>query len=294
MLLDKLGKLNLIHPPKFIYANTAYLTIMGSSAYGVSSDSSDLDIYGFCIPPKDLIFPHIAGEIPGFGRQIQKFEQFQQHGIKSPDSDVEYDFSIFSIVKYFQLCMENNPNTLDSLFTPRNCIIHSTAISEHVRENRKIFLHKGAYYKFRGYAYSQMSKIKNKTNSSNPKRAELIEKFGYDTKFAYHILRLALEAEQIMVTHDLDLQRDRDLLKSVRRGEWTLDRIEQWFQNKEKTLDQLFASSTLPHSPDETAIKALLLESLEMHYGSMSDCIKIQTNIEQLIAELNNVIGKYS
>jgi uncharacterized protein len=71
VLLQKLYKEKLITPPKWLPDNTCYMVVMGSHAYGVNSSDSDFDIYGVCIPPKDLVFPHTAGEIPGFGRQIQ-------------------------------------------------------------------------------------------------------------------------------------------------------------------------------------------------------------------------------
>lgn len=131
----------------------------GSVAYGASNDSSDMDIVGFCMPPKDLVFPHLSGEIAGFGRQIQKFEQYQEHHVEVPNERKEYDLTIYSIVKFFQLTMENNPNMIDNLFLPRRCILHSTNIYEHVRNARKEFLHKGSYHKFRGYSFAQMSKI---------------------------------------------------------------------------------------------------------------------------------------
>jgi uncharacterized protein len=83
MLLTDLARRNLIHPPKWLPANTVMLVTMGSQAYGVSTDASDLDVYGVCIPPKDLVFPHLAGEIPGFGRQIQRFEVWQEHKVQS-------------------------------------------------------------------------------------------------------------------------------------------------------------------------------------------------------------------
>jgi hypothetical protein len=60
--------------------------------------------------------------------------------------------------------MENNPNMVDALFLPRRCVLHSTPIYEHVRENRTMFLHKGSWHKFRGYAYSQLSKIRQQQN----------------------------------------------------------------------------------------------------------------------------------
>jgi predicted nucleotidyltransferase len=293
MILDNLYKQKLIHPPKWMLANCSYMTVMGSQAYGVNTDDSDLDVYGYCIPPKDLVFPHLAGEIPGFGRQVQRFDQWQEHHVKDPNKEVEYDFAVFSIVKYFQLCMENNPNMIDSLFTPRQAVIHSTAVSEHVRDHRKMFLHKGAWHKFKGYAYAQMSKIRNKDNASNPQRAASIAEHGYDLKFAYHIVRLLNEVEQILVEGDLDLQRNREQLKEIRRGEWTLDKVESYFENKERVLEATYAASTLPHSPDEDKIKKLLMSSMEQHYGSLTDAIKMDVNVDGLVRELQDVIDKY-
>ncbi len=294
MLLNNLYKQNLIHPPKWLMDNVSYMTIMGSQAYGVSSDDSDLDVYGFCIPPKDLVFPHLAGEIPGFGRQIQRFEQWQEHHVTDPNKKIEYDFAVFSIVKYFQLCMENNPNMIDSLFTPRNCVIHSTAVSEIVRENRKLFLHKGSWHKFKGYAYAQMAKIRNKVNANNEKRAASIAEHGYDLKFAYHIVRLLNEVEQILVEGDLDLQRNREQLKEIRRGEWTIDQVETYFETKERTLEATYAASTLPHSPDEDRIKRLLLNCLEQHYGSLSAAVSLDVNVEAMVRDIRSVLDRYA
>lgn len=293
LIIQKLVKAGVAHPPPWLTDNCAYLTIMGSEAYAVSSGSSDIDIYGFCIPKKQMIFNHLAGVIPGFGNQGVQFSQWQEHHIQEPGSDRVYDFSVYNIVKYFDLIMSNNPNMIDSLFTPRRCIIHSTAVGEMVRENRKLFLHKGAWHKFKGYAYAQMSKIKNKTNSSNPKRAADVEEHGYDTKFAYHVVRLLAEVEQILVEHDLDLEKNREQLKSIRRGEWTLDRIENYFQQKEVELEKLYLSSTLPHSPDEGKIKKLLMECLEHHYGTIHDAISTDVTVVDMLADLETLMRKY-
>jgi len=107
----------LIRPPHWLSDNIHYETMMGSVAYGMSSDTNDMDIYGFCIPPKEMVFPHLAGEIEGFDRQKKRFEQWQEHHVVDPDDLAgkgrSHDFSIFSIVKYFSLAMENNPNMID-------------------------------------------------------------------------------------------------------------------------------------------------------------------------------------
>lgn len=138
-----------------------YLTIMGSFAYGVSSDTSDMDIYGFCIPPKERIFPHLVGHLEGFDDPFQKFEVFNHHHIQHKEKS--WDLAIYSIVKYFRLAMDNNPNMVDSLYTPENCILHSTKVGDYVRNNRGTFLHKGSFHKMKGYAFSQLQKAKNKS-----------------------------------------------------------------------------------------------------------------------------------
>jgi len=142
-VLERLHKKDLITPPHYVLSGIQYETINGSIAYGVADTNeksmSDIDIYGFCIPFKDMIFPNIAGNIVGFGRQIKKFEQYQQHHVYDNDTKKEYDFSIYNIIKYFQLCMDNNPNMIDSLFTPIRCVLYSSQIANYVRENRKLF-----------------------------------------------------------------------------------------------------------------------------------------------------------
>ena len=286
-----LTKKQLMLPPDYVTAQLQYEVIMGSDAYGVSSGSSDIDIYGFCIPDKDMVFPHLAGEIHGFGRQIQRFEQYQKHHIIDNEVKKEYDISIYNIIKYFQLCMENNPNMLDSLFVPLRCIVHTTQIGEWIRSNRRLFLHKGSWFKHKGYSFSQMHKMK--TKNPEGKRLETIKKFGYDTKFAYHCVRLLNQAEQILIEHDLDLERNREQLKAIKRGEWSMQEVIEYAAKKEKDLETVYSTSTLRHSPDENKIKTLLLQCLELHFGSIDKCISMPTSTKQLITELELVINKY-
>ncbi len=353
--VQQLKNQNLINPPTWLPENIHYETMMGSVAYGVSNAGSDIDVYGFGIPPKDVIFPHLAGEIQGFGRKKKKFEQWSEHHIKSLDGNKEYDFSIYSIVKFFSLCMENNPNMVDSLYTPIRCVLHSTKIGNMVRDSRKIFLHKGSYHKFRGYAHSQLHKMEGKSvqkfvnicetlgvdpllinlkmvqdelkarslepheEKNNPllssvngvellvlekelkqctskgmitKRLPSIVEHGYSTKFAYHVLRLLDEAEQILELGDIDLERNREQLKSVRRGEWKIEDIKDYFQSKEQILQTTYANSKLPHSPDEGAIKQLLLDCLEEHYGDLSKCVINPDKAAQALKDIQKIIER--
>lgn len=284
----------LIQPPKWLPNNIIFEGMTGSIAYNVSNDSSDIDLIGFCMPPKEVLFPHLAGEISGFGTQSPRFEQFQQHHIVSPEKTRTYDITIYNIVKFFQLAMENNPNMVDAVFLPRRCILYSNEIYEIMRDNRKLFLHKGCWHKFRGYAYSQIHKMKTGVNKANPKRQESIDKFGYDVKFGYHVVRLVLECEQILVEHDLDIERNSEILKSIRRGEWSLSQLEDWFAKKEKSLEEVYHSSTLRYVPDEAAIKNILLECLEAWYGdTLFQGQVIAVPQDNLLNEMLKLLEKY-
>jgi len=294
-MVRRLAERGLVRPPRWLPGHVMYETIMGSVAYGVSSDTSDVDVYGWAIPPKEDVFPHLRGEIPGFGKAAKRFEVFQEHHVADPDALAgrgrTYDLTIFGIVKFFALAMENNPNVIDSLFTPATCVLHCTRVGGLVRENRRLFLHKGAWPKFKGYAYSQLHKLAIK--KPRGKRADLVAEHGVDTKFAYHVVRLIAEVEQILVEGDIDLQRDNERLKAIRRGEWTEERLRLWFAEKEGQLERAYAESPLRATPDESRLKALLLAALEEHYGSLEACVvdpdRAVTALRNIQAELDRV-----
>lgn len=296
MILQDLVKKKLIHPPAWLPDNCHYLTIMGSMAYGVSSDTSDMDLYGWCIPPKEIVFPHLAGKIIGFDEELGTFDQWQEHHAFDKDAlggeGRTYDCQVFNIVKYFKLLMENNPNMIDSLFTPVNCVLHSTRIGEMVREKRKLFLHKGAWHRFKGYAYSQLHKMT--TKKTEGKRQEIREQFGYDVKFAYHIVRLINEVEQILTTGDLDLQKNNEQLKDIRRGLWPEEELRKWFARREQELNAVYDASKLQYSPDVNQIKQLLIDCLEEHYGNLEKCVVNPDRASNLLMEIKSLLDKYN
>ena len=284
-VFDRLKAKGLLNtPPWFMENNMQLEVIMGSNAYGVSSDTSDMDIYGFCMPPKDQIFPHLRGEIADFSTPGERFTTWQQHHIKDAESRKEYDLCIYSIQRFFRLCMDNNPNMVDALFVPRRCVLFSTGVGELVRENRKLFLHKGCWHKFKGYAYSQLHKMKTKKPEGKRKEA-------FDLKFSYHVVRLLNEVEQILTTGDLNLESNREQLKAIRRGDWTQKQVIDYFDLKEKQLEQFYADSKLQHSPDEDAIRNLLMQCIEHHYGSI-DSFPSEAGLRQALSEIQKIAHK--
>lgn len=288
-MTSQLMQRGLIQPPSFLRTNVMYETLMGSTAYGVATDASDQDVTGFCIPPKRDLFPHLAGEIAGFGTPGKRFEQFQDAHIQDPDrADQEWDLSIYSITRYLTLCMECNPNMIDSLFTPQDCVVHMTRVGSMVRDQRRLFLHKGCWQRFKGYAMSTMHKMRTKSPIGN--RRKLVEQFGFDVKYAYHVVRLLDECEQILREGDLDLRRSCEHLRAIRQGNVSEQEIQRWAADKEQELERLYHRTRLPETADEERIRRLLLECLEEHYGRLDDCVVDENAAVRKLREIHKLL----
>ena len=267
-IIAQMQKQGLVHPPDFVAPATIYEVRTGSHAYGVATDASDIDVVGFCVPPKPVVFPHLDGDIEGFGRQKQRFQQFQAHHVIF-DSD-EVDITIYSVVRFCHLVMDNNPNMVEALFVPDDCVMTCDSPAQILRENRHMFLHKGSYHRFRGFAHSSISKMRKKNRSD-----ERLYKYGY------HAVRLIDEAEQILRDGDLVLDNNVEKLRAIRAGDWSFDDIEGYFEDKEHQLDDLYQSTDkVPERPKEPEIKRLLLDVLEEWYGSLEGCIELPGDSE--------------
>lgn len=131
-----------------------------------------------------------------------------------------------------------------------------------------------------------------KKGMSRSKRFEGRKIHNVDLKFLYHIARLADECEQILEGGDLDLQRSREYMKAIRRGEVSEEDLRAWFSNKEKQLEALYHSSSLPYAPDEAAIKKLLFHCLEEHYGNLDRVVAMPDKLKEGLLQIESIINK--
>ena len=170
---------------------------------------------------------------------LKVFEQFEQKANKGTDTP---DMTIYDIKKFFKLAMGCNPNIIELLFV-------------------------APHHMFKGYAYAQRQKILDK----NPigKRKELVDKYGYDVKFALHLLRLLHEAIELLKSGSLTLPLycNKELL-DIRLGKWKYEDVIRKSEELEKMVDDLYVKTSIPHHPDINKIDGLLVECIEYYWNN--------------------------
>jgi hypothetical protein len=98
----------------------------------------------------------------------------------------------------------------------------------------------------------------------NARRAELEARYGYDTKFGAHVVRLLRMAQEVLSTGQVRVKRpDREELLSVRAGAWSFERLVSWAAEADRSLEALEKASPLPRAPDRHALDQLCAGLLE-------------------------------
>ena len=145
--------------------HTIFITIHGSHAYGMSRPDSDVDMTGIAIPPKIYFhgfskrFEQFKGVFP---RNHNGFIQRTERAVgRSVPSDEKIDSTIYDIRKFLKLASDCNPNIIEMLFTDEKFHIISSPLADKLIENRDLFLSTKAKFRFCGYAFSQLKRIKS-------------------------------------------------------------------------------------------------------------------------------------
>ena len=124
---------------------------------------------------------------------------------------------------------------------------------------RHHFLSKQIMKKYGGYAKSQAQKIQQ-LGSNGAVRSELVEKYGYDTKFFMHTVRLLQMATEILLTGTMETKRaNAEFLVSLRNGSYTLKEALAYIADLENGLQIAYKKSNLPENPDFDLINKWLV-----------------------------------
>lgn len=217
---------------------------VGSGVYGVTvAGTDDDDEMGICLEPPD----HVIG--------LAKFEQYiyrtQPQGVRSGPGDL--DLVVYSLRKWLSLALKGNPSIIVPLFVPPSSIYHVNEYGQEVLDAADRIVSRQAGYRFLGYMKSQRAGLEQQGKGKHTNRPELIEKYGFDTKFAYHMLRLGIQGIELLQTGNITLpmpEEDRQNLIKVRNGGYTKSAVLSWASDLEFQLEELTQTSSLPERPD--------------------------------------------
>ncbi|MGI0059228.1 MAG: hypothetical protein ACREBJ_05615, partial [Nitrosotalea sp.] len=118
-------------------------------------------------------------------------------------------------------------------------------------------------------AKREWDQYQNWKKTRNPARAVLEEKYGYDTKNAYHLVRLIRMCREILTTGKVLVKRlDREELLTIRNGAWSYEQLIEFAEREDLALNELYNSTTvLPRTPDKEKLDQLCIRLVEQSLG---------------------------
>ena len=175
--------------------NTILRGLVGSTIHGLSvSDQDDRDEMGICVEP----WEHFFG-------LRERFEQWtwrtQPEGARSGPGDL--DLVVYSLAKWARLAIAGNPTVLTILFVPDDKLSICADEARQLRSMAPCFVGDNIFGPYLGYMQQQRHRLTNKVKM--PNRPELVERYGFDTKYAGHLIRLGYQGIELAETGRLSL-----------------------------------------------------------------------------------------
>lgn len=206
----------------------------GSHAYGVALPTSDIDLRGVCIAPKDAYLG---------------FYPFTNFAPLHPDTDI-LDLRVF---------MRNAANgdlqALQMLYCYPEDIVYAADAGTLLRIHRDMFLSRKVVKPMAGYVRGMIAKLRNAVEKGTDRDV------GKD---AMHANRVARMLREVLVERRLSIRRDdsaellamrlapQDALANATRAEEMLKSLPEWM-----------SATTLPEEPNYKALDAMCVRLIE-------------------------------
>ncbi|ONI85239.1 hypothetical protein ALI144C_13060 [Actinosynnema sp. ALI-1.44] len=142
-------------------------------------------------------------------------------------------------------------------------------LGRELRAKPEIVLSRQAGMRFIGYLRSQRAGMLGHRKHTN--RPELIEKYGFDAKYAMHMVRLGVQGVELLETGRITLPIPEPWLawlRDLRQGKHTKDEALAAADELEAELEKLITTSPLPERPDRDLANAWLRQAYQRVWSS--------------------------
>ena len=233
--------------------------LVGSTVHGLSNPGTDdRDEMGVCIEPSEYVLG------------LRPFEHYvfrtQPEGVPSGPGDL--DLTIYGLRKFCRLALKGSPTVLLLFFIDGEHLLARTPPGERLQALAPAFLSKRTGRAFRGYLEAQRRSLLGERHATRTR--ELSAQHGYDTKYAMHALRIAVQGIELLSTGRISLpvpEPDRGRLRAVRAGRIPLDEVVARLDELAARLQRLSAESELPDVGDAERADRFLVEAHREAWG---------------------------
>lgn len=214
---------------------------VGSTAHGISvpGTADDFDATVIRIETYEEL-------INGPEKKQSQMFRTQPEGVRSGPGDI--DLNVYTLRKFTRLAAGGNPSILGAIFSSK---VHYDTLFDwgklgHLTASKK------AGDAFLGYMIQQRERWLGERGGKKVNRPELIEKYGFDTKYAAHLIRLGFQGIEYMNEgrYSMPLPGDQaQFLIALRTGRIPESEAKQVASNVENDLRDAIEKSPLPPLP---------------------------------------------
>lgn len=246
---------------------TILRTQVGSGVHGTAIvGTDDRDEMGLCVEPPEYVIGLAA-----FEQYIYRSATERTGDANEPSQAGDLDLVVYSLRKWMRLALQGNPSVLIPLFVPDDEVVTITDLGRELRAQPDLIISREAGHRFVGYLRSQRTRMLEGKVTGRVSRPELIKRFGFDTKFAGHMVRLGLQGVELLETGRITLpipEPSRTWISDLREGKHTQQEAIDATEFLEARLLQLIDESGLPARPDYARANRWLLGAYQAAWAA--------------------------
>lgn len=211
--------------------HVVFRCVVGSRAYGLATDASDVDRRGIYLPPAEL--------------------HWSLYGVPEQLESRETEECYWEMQKFVSLALKANPGILECLYTP--LVETVTPVAEELLSMRASFLSRLVHQTYGGYVMSQFKKLEQDLRTLGAPK----------WKHAMHLLRLLISGATVLREGHVPVRMEehRERLLAVKRGEMPWDEVNAWRLELHRRFDRALESTRLPERPDHARANAFLVRA---------------------------------
>ncbi len=208
-----------------------YRCVMGSQAYGLDTEESDVDRRGIYLAPTELQWSLFGAP-----------EQFEDNAAQAV---------YWELQKFLIMALRANPNILECLYSP--LVEKTTLLAEELLAIRERFLSQMIFQTFNGYALSQFKKIEQDLRNQGEVR----------WKHAMHLLRLLITGAATLREQRVPVRVEshRDRLLAIKAGTVPWGDVNAWRRELHEDFERALCETRLPERPDYERANEFLLKA---------------------------------